>query len=74
MNDSKSLLIISATILFALSVAACDEIFGTKGDSVTDEIFEEGRQDPTLILDEVGYAALLPFWDQFDQPTDVTVG
>lgn len=74
MKESKSLLFVSATLLFALSVAGCDEIFGTKGDSVTDEVFEEGRQDPTLILDEVGYAALLPFWDQFDQPTDVTVG
>jgi len=74
MKESKLLLILSATLLFAISLVACDEIFGTKGDSITDEVFEEGRQDPRLILDEVGYAALLPFWDQFDQPTDVTVG
>ncbi len=74
MKDSKLILIIPAILLFAISVVGCDEIFGTKGDAITDEVFEEGRQDPTLILDEVGYAALLPFWDQFDQPTDVTVG
>ncbi len=66
-------LVLTIAVL-GVSIAGCDEIFGTKGDSVTDEVFEEGRQDPTLILEEVGYAALLPFWDHFDQPTDVMVG
>jgi hypothetical protein len=27
-----------------------------------------------LIVDEVGYAALLPFWSGFDRPTDVYIG
>lgn len=57
----------------ALSIAGCD-LLGSKGDSITDEIFEEGRQDPNVIVDEIGYAALVPFWDDFDQPTDVYVG
>ncbi|MFO8028838.1 MAG: hypothetical protein R6U28_03175 [Cyclonatronaceae bacterium] len=74
MNRLTYFYLIGAFAFFTASTSACDEIFGTKGDSVTDEIFEEGRRDPTLILEEVGYAALLPFWDQFDQPTDVTVG
>lgn len=63
-------------ILFFISISlyGCDQIFGTKGDSITDEIFDEGRQDPNIILDEVGYSALLPFWDFFDRPTDVMIG
>ncbi|MDG5766581.1 hypothetical protein QA596_03810 [Balneolales bacterium ANBcel1] len=61
-------------LIAGVAVTGCDEIFGTKSDPVTDEIFEEGRQDPNLIVDEAGYAALLPFWDHFDRPTDVMVG
>lgn len=57
----------------ALIVTGCD-LLGSKGDSITDEIFEQGRQDPNLIVEEIGYAALVPFWDGFDQPTDVYVG
>ncbi len=52
----------------------CDSILGTKGDETTDEIFEEGAIDPDLIPDDVGYAALLPFWDEFDHPTDIHIG
>ncbi len=70
----KRLSILLIIGLLGLSIYSCDTIFGTKGDSITDNIFEEGRQDPTLIVDEIGYAALLPFWDDFDQPTDVFVG
>ncbi|HAC15625.1 MAG TPA: hypothetical protein DCE78_06735 [Bacteroidetes bacterium] len=61
-------------ILSAVIISGCDEIFGSKNDPITDDIFEQGRQDPNLILDEVGYAALLPFWTGFDRPNDVFVG
>jgi len=68
--------IVSITLLLSFVVLSygCAEMFGTKSDPVTDDIFEQGRQDPTLIIEEVGYAALLPFWTGFDQPTDVFVG
>lgn len=59
--------------ILALSITGCD-ILGSKGDSITDEIFEDGKQDPNVIVDEIGYAALVPFWDDFNQPTDVYVG
>ncbi len=52
----------------------CDQLLGSKGDAITDEIFEEGKQDPNLVVDEVAYTALVPFWDTFDKPTDVFVG
>lgn len=61
-------------LLAGILAAGCSDFFGSKGDSITDEIFEQGRQDPDVIVDEVGYAALVPFWDGFDQPTDVYVG
>jgi hypothetical protein len=60
--------------LAAVVSVGCSEMFGTKGDNITDDIFEQGRQDPTLVIEEVGYAALLPFWTDFDRPTDVFVG
>lgn len=66
----KFALPILATVLI---VTGCD-LLGSKGDSITDEIFEQGRQDPNVIVEEIGYAALVPFWDDFNQPTDVFVG
>ena len=70
---------------FALSLGAavllsgCDA-FGSKDDATTDEIFEQGEIDPTLV-DDVGYVPLLPFYTTtlatgggFDTPLDVAVG
>jgi hypothetical protein len=63
--------------LAALVFAGCD-VFGSKDDPITDEIFEEGETDPTLV-DDVGYVALAPFFTQtlngaLEAPTDVFVG
>lgn len=71
MNKNSYTLILIA--FFAILIAGCSDLLGTKGDRITDEIFDEGRQDPTLVTDEIGYAAL-PFWGGFDSPTDVFVG
>lgn len=70
----KRSVLIVLTFLSLLINSGCDEFLGTKGDDITDEIFEEGRQDPNTVVDEVAYAALLPFWDEFNGPTDVFVG
>ncbi len=64
-------------VFLAVGLAGCD-VFGSKDDAITDEIFEEGETDPTLVED-VGYVALSPFFTQtmpgaFDAPTDVYVG
>ena len=64
-------------LLLALGLAGCD-VFGSKDDAITDEIFDEGETDPTLVED-VGYVALSPFFTQtmpgaLDAPTDVAVG
>ena len=70
-----------ALLLFTLAVVwtGCDSVFGSKDDATTDEIFDEGAVDPTL-LDEVGYVPLNPFYtlgatgSPLDQPVDVYVG
>jgi hypothetical protein len=64
--------------LFGLTSVGCDGLFGSKSDTTTDEIFEQGRIDPSL-LEDVGYVAIQPFYEQgmngpFDNPIDVGVG
>ena len=61
-----------------LALTGCDAVFGSKGDSTTEEIFEQGETDPTL-ADDVGYVPLNPAYSQglqgtFDRPVDVYVG
>lgn len=61
-----------------VAMAGCDAFFGSKEDGTTDEIFEEGRIDPSLI-EEVGYVPLQPFYTEgfngpFVSPRDVYVG
>lgn len=61
-----------------VALSGCDALFGSKADPTTEEIFEEGQTDPTLV-DDVGYVPLNPFYEQgvggaFDAPTDVYVG
>lgn len=64
-------IIILFTVTFSFS--GCDDIFSSKSNKDTDEIFDEGRIDPTLENID-GYAPVLPFWGGFDAPTDVHVG
>ena len=61
------------TIILLVTFLSCDNIFGTKDNDTTDEIFEIGRIDPNLPKED-GYVPLTPFWGEFDQPTDVFVG
>jgi hypothetical protein len=72
-------LFVLALVLPALALTGCDSVFGSKDDVVTDEIFDEGAVDPTLV-DEVGYVPLNPFYTQaanggtLQRPVDVYVG
>ncbi|MFI5172740.1 MAG: hypothetical protein ACHQFW_10135 [Chitinophagales bacterium] len=68
---------IKLTIGFLLSIfllSGCDFLFGTRDDTVVDEIFDEGAIDPDVIQDEVGYVPILPFWNNFSDPVDVFCG
>lgn len=61
-----------------LALSGCDALFGSKEDPTTEEIFDEGRIDPSLLSD-VGYVPLNPFYRQgalgpLDAPVDVYVG
>lgn len=70
MHKLYAAVIISAVLI----LVGCSDFLGSKGDSITDDVFEQGRQDPDIFVDEIGYAALVPFWDGFDAPTDIYVG
>lgn len=60
-------------VVVAFFVGSCDQVFNSKQDDATDDIFSEGRIDPTLeSLD--GYAPVQPFWYGFEAPNDVFVG
>ena len=70
---TSAALTLTLLLFTALITTGCDAIFGSKSNPTTDEIFEVGRIDPSL-RDTDGYAPVLPFWGDFDQPTDVFVG
>ena len=69
----RKLIHIIALFSITISLSSCDDIFSSKSNRDTDEIFDEGRIDPTLENID-GYAPVLPFWGGFDAPTDVHVG
>lgn len=70
----KKIFSILFTIAAVTSLNSCDFLFGSRQDDVVDEIFEEGAIDPDLVQDEAGYVPILPFWDGFDNPTDIYCG
>lgn len=74
----RSFLPILVLLVAAVGLAGCDALFGSKSDETTEEIFDEGQTDPTLI-DDVGYVPLNPFYTEgvggpFQSPVDVYVG
>lgn len=61
-------------LLAAFVFSGCDFLFGTREDSTVNEIFEEGAIDPDIVQNEAGYVPILPFWDDFIEPTDIFCG
>ncbi len=55
-------------------LTSCEAIFGSKHDKTAEEIFEQGKIDPNLIPNAVGYVPVLPVWNFFTNPVDVYVG
>ena len=72
-RSESGLALVLLVLMVAITATGCEAIFGSKQNDTTDEIFEVGRIDPSL-RDTDGYAPVLPFWGDFDQPTDVFVG
>ncbi|MDA0683460.1 MAG: hypothetical protein O2797_03840 [Bacteroidetes bacterium] len=76
---TRKLLTYGCLALFMLPLAACDSVMGSKEDETTREIFEAGRNDPTL-LNEVEYVPLFPFYETgadgvaLESPKDVYAG
>ena len=66
-------------LLTSLLLVGCDDLFGSKQDDTTDEIFDAGRIEPGLIS-EVEYIPLTPFFTvggdlaPITAPQDIYVG
>lgn len=58
----------------AVFTSSCDFLLGKKKNDTTDEIFEQGKIDPELVPQNVGYVPILPFFEGFVNPVDVYVG
>ncbi|HUF08525.1 MAG TPA: hypothetical protein VMO47_04335, partial [Rhodothermales bacterium] len=74
----RGLAAVALAVSVSMGVAGCADLFGEKEDTTTEEIFEEGRIDPSL-LEDVGYVPLSPFFvngfdGAFSNPVDVFVG
>ena len=60
-------------------MSGCDDLFGTKQDDTTDEIFDAGRIEPSLV-NEAEYVPLFPFFSltsapqSLRAPKDIYVG
>jgi hypothetical protein len=69
---------LSLALLGLAFVAAGCDVFGSKDDATTDDIFRQGRIDPNAVS-EIGYVPVQPFFTQgvggaFQAPMDVYVG
>ncbi|MCC7533676.1 MAG: hypothetical protein IT246_07010 [Bacteroidia bacterium] len=47
---------------------------GTKEDDQINDIFKQGKIDPNLIPNTIGYVPMFPFFTNFSNPVDVYVG
>ncbi|MFC2114129.1 hypothetical protein ACFLRI_02145 [Bacteroidota bacterium] len=63
-------------VLFFLTtgISSCEFMLGSRQNADVDAIFEQGRIDPNLSPQSVGYVPIMPIWDQFSNPVDVFVG
>ena len=68
--------ILSYSIIFCISMSfsSCEFMFGTRHNDEVNDIFEQGKIDPNLAPQSVGYVPILPIWDGFQNPVDVFVG
>lgn len=55
-------------------ISSCNFLFGNKKDKQVDDIFKQGKIDPHLVNNQVGYVPIQPIWNNFSSPTDVYVG
>jgi len=65
----------SAILILSISLfTSCDFMFGSVTDPEVEDIFEQGKIDPALAPQSVGYVPILPVWNFFSNPVDVFVG
>jgi hypothetical protein len=60
--------------LIICTMPACTFLFGSRQDDQVDQVFQQGKIDPNLVPNTVGYVPVLPFFSNFINPVDVYVG
>lgn len=70
----KHLKLFFVLLFAAITLQSCDFLLGSKEDKTVDEVFDQGKIDPNLVPENVGYVPVLPNWDGFSSPVDVYVG
>ncbi len=65
-----ALLLLCSPIL----LSSCNFLVGNKEDDTVNDIFEQGRIDPILVPQGVGYVPVQPYFTGFSNPVDVHAG
>lgn len=58
---------------FLLQLSGCG-IFGKKDNDTANQVFDQGKVDPNLNQNTIGYVPLYPFFNNVQKPLDVYVG
>jgi hypothetical protein len=70
-NKLTSILLFS---ILCLGLSSCDFFWGKKTDDQNAQIFKDGRIDPNLIPNKLGYVPISPIWTGYQNPVDVIIG
>lgn len=70
----KNIRILVFLICLLPIINSCNFLFGNKKDKQVADIFKQGKIDPHLVNNQVGYVPIQPIWNNFSSPTDVYVG
>ena len=61
-------------LIVLMGLQSCNFLLGSKKDTTVDEVFEQGKIDPALVPQNVGYVPIFPFFSGFQHPVDIYVG
>jgi hypothetical protein len=70
----EKLYIVFSIIISSMMMCSCSFFFGSNKDDQVDEVFKQGKIDPNLVPNTVGYVPILPFFSKYRNPVDVYIG
>jgi hypothetical protein len=73
-SHKTQILILFFSVFLLFGSTSCDFLFGSRQDDQVDQIFQQGKIDPNLVPQNVGYVPIMPIWSNFSNPVDIFVG